>query len=92
MAKKKKPAQRAQVTPQPISDSAAEHPAFIPRLGAPYTFTPAAFLTETSAVLPGRKPVPREVEGKIIYINHPHCYFTVEYEVNGYKLRQSIKF
>lgn len=70
----------------------AESPGFIPRIGAPYTFTPAAFLMETTSVLPGRKPVSREVTGKIIYINHPHTYFTVEYEVNGYKLRQSIKF
>lgn len=43
-------------------------------------------------MLPGQKPVPREVTGTIIHINQAHRYFTVEYEVNGYKLRQGIKF
>ena len=63
-----------------------------PHIGAPYRFTPAAFLREKSAMLPGQKPVPREVTGTIIHINQAHRYFTVEYEVNGYKLRQGIKF
>lgn len=65
---------------------------FVPELGKSYTFTPAAFLQEKSATLPGQKPVPRAVTGEIIYINWAHSYFTVEYEVNGYKLRQGIKF
>ena len=62
------------------------------KLGAPYHFTPAAFSGEKSAVLPGGKPVPRAVTGKIVFIHWAHRYFVVEYELNGCKLEEAIKF
>lgn len=62
------------------------------RIGAAYSFTPAAFVGEHTGTLPGKKKLPREVTGRIIYINEAHRYFTVAYEVNGYRLHESIKF
>lgn len=88
MAKKNKPKQPQTAQPAPVQ----EPKPYTPVLGAPYTFVPAAFLTEKSAVMPGGVPVPRAVTGKITYINRAHSYFTVTYQINGYDLRQSIKF
>ena len=62
------------------------------KLGAPYHFTPAAFSGEKSAVLPGGRPVPRTVIGEIVFIHPTHRYFVVEYELNGCKLKEAIKF
>ena len=87
MAKKHKA--KAQ-TLQPIPEH--RHRRIVPVLGAPYRFTPAAFYQERSAVLPGQKPIPREVTGTITYINWPHSWFLVAYTINGYQMRQAIKF
>lgn len=76
--------------PQPIPEHRPRR--IVPVLGAPYRFTPAAFYQERSAVLPGQKPVPREVDGVITYINWAHCWFKVTYKLNGYEMSQGIKF
>lgn len=62
------------------------------QIGAAYSFIPTAFIGEKAGTLPGKKEIPRRVTGRIVYINAPHRFFTVAYEVNGYTLRESIKF
>lgn len=62
------------------------------QIGGAYSFIPEAFIGERTGTLPGRKELPRRVTGRIIYINEMHRYFTVSYEVNGYRLCESIKF
>ena len=62
------------------------------KLGAVIHFVPAAFMGEKSGVLPGKMEIPRRVIGRIVYINEAHSFFTVEYELHGNKLRESIKF
>lgn len=61
-------------------------------LGATIRFVPAAFVTERKGTLPGKLEIPQHVTGSIVYINEAHSYFTVEYELHGNKLRESIKF
>jgi len=61
-------------------------------IGAPIRFVPAGFTGESAGALPGHKPIPREVTGRVIYINREHRTFTVAYEVNGYRLRETMKF
>lgn len=93
MAKKNKSKPKAAAQPAPaITPAARPRRPFVPVLGAPYTFTPAAFLQEKSAVLPGQQPVPRTVTGTITYINWAHSWFRVAYKVNGVELSQGIKF
>lgn len=62
------------------------------KIGDTYRFKPSCF-TETGdgtlAHLPG---CPVDVTGKVVYINEPHRYFTVEYIVWGNTLRESFKF
>ena len=93
MSKKKKAKAAAAVQPAPTAVPVVRRRRpFVPELGAPYTFTPAAFLQEKSAMLPGQKPIPRAVTGTIAYINWPHRWFRVTYTVNGVELSQGIKF
>lgn len=91
--KNKSKAKAAAVQPaMPTIAAARKRSPFIPELGAPVTFTPAAFLQEKSAVLPGQQPAPRTVTGTITYINWAHSWFRVTYKVNGVELSQGIKF
>lgn len=92
MSKKNKSKPKAAAQPVPIITPAKQRRPFVPALGTPYTFTPAAFLQEKSAVLPGQQPVPRSVTGTITYINWTHRWFLVTYKVNGIELSQGIKF
>lgn len=34
----------------------------------------------------------KKVTGTIVYVNEAHSYFTAEYDVQGYKMRESFKF
>ena len=91
--KNKSKAKAAAVQPaMPTIAAARKRSPFIPELGASFTFTPAAFLQEKSAVLPGQQPVPRTVTGTITYINWAHSWFRVTFKVNGVELSQGIKF
>lgn len=90
MAKKNKSKPQPQTHTAPIAEQ--KRRPFVPVMGAAYSFTPAAFLQERTATLPGQKPVPREVTGKITYINWAHHWFRVTYKVNGTELSQGIKF
>lgn len=93
MSKKNKAKLKAAAHPEPpVSPVERKRRPFVPALGAPYSFTPAAFLQEKSAVLPGQQPVPRTVTGTITYINWAHRWFRVTYKVNGTELSQGIKF
>ena len=38
-----------------------------------------------------RHILPRVVTGRVVYINAEHRYYVAEYEVNGYRLRESFK-
>jgi hypothetical protein len=63
------------------------------KLGMEVRFTPAAFFGENSAQREGTPmQIPRQVTGKISYINEAHRYYTVDYEIYGVKLRESFKF
>ena len=62
------------------------------RIGAAYSFIPKAFIGEKAETLMGKKEIPAKVTGRIVYINESHRFFTVAYDVNGYTLRESIKF
>lgn len=63
------------------------------RVGDAYTWTPAAWMGEVSATPKGGKQViPRKLTGEIININRAHCHFTVEAEVHGNRIRETIKF
>lgn len=62
-----------------------------PEIGMPYRFEPTA----DAAVykLDCRDEKRRlQVTGRIVYINRAHRFFTAEYELNGYRLKESFKF
>lgn len=61
------------------------------QIGDTYRFTPSAFTDEKSGALPGRKPMPRELVGKIVYVHPQRHYFTVAAEVNGQTIRESFQ-
>lgn len=92
MSKKNKSKSKAAQPAPAVTATKQQCRPFVPVLGAPCTFTPAAFLQERSAVLPGQQPVPRTVTGTITYINWAHGWFRVAYKVNGVELSQGIKF
>lgn len=58
-------------------------------IGAPYRFVPAELMAERGAS--GRYES-IQVTGHIRYINRAHRFFRVAYEINGYELRECIKF
>ena len=31
-------------------------------------------------------------EAKVVYVNEAHCYYTMEFTVNGHKFRESFKY
>lgn len=62
------------------------------RVGKAYRFTPSAFIGERAGELPGQKPIPRTVTGKITYINRAHRYFLVVYQLGGRELSECIKY
>lgn len=65
----------------------------MPELGEKVRFRPAAFVAEaTREEQRSVFDMPRVVTGKIVYINKPHRYFDVEYEVHGHRLREAFKF
>lgn len=58
-------------------------------LGEKYRFKPSAF---TQCDPGGGRPVVGWVTGKVIYIHATHRFFTVEFEVNGKRLRENFKY
>ena len=56
----------------------------LPALGEPVTFWPAEFVIPA-----GTRP---SIIGHIVYINEPHRYYTVEFQVFGYTMHESFKF
>lgn len=61
------------------------------QIGDKITFTPSAFASESAGAMPGQKPVPRQVKGRVCYINRKHRYFMAEAMVNGQIIRESFK-
>lgn len=60
------------------------------KIGDKKRFVPEGFSGQTTAVDPFTgKPVPTEVTGTVCYVHPLRRYYTVEYECNGYKLRES---
>ena len=55
-----------------------------PKIGDTINFWPDAFVR-----LAGQKNIMR---GRIVYVNRPHRYYTVEAQVFGVTLRESFKF
>lgn len=61
-------------------------------MGQAVRFTPAAFVAEAvGEAKVNRHILPRVVTGRVVYINAEHRYYVAEYEVNGYRLRESFK-
>ena len=58
-------------------------------LGDPYKFHPSAFTNESPG---GIRPKVGKVTGEVKFIHATHRFFTVEYEVDGKRLRESFKF
>lgn len=58
-------------------------------IGEPFSWKPAAF--EGASGLGSFEKL-RTVHGRIVYINEAHCYFTVEAQISGKKLRESFNF
>lgn len=65
----------------------------MPELGDKIRFRPAAFVGEgDDPKAMGWMMIPRVVTGTIVYINRPHRFYDVEYEIHGVKLREAFKF
>lgn len=62
------------------------------RIGGPYHFVPAAFTGEKAGMTLGREELPRQVQATVTFIHREHRFFLVAFEVNGYTLRECIKF
>lgn len=58
-------------------------------LGEKYRFKPSAFTNEDPG---GGRPKNSQVTGRVIYIHATHRFFTVEYEVDGHRLRENFKY
>ena len=56
-------------------------------LGDPFRFRPSGFTGESFG-----GPRSGKVTGKVIYVHAAHRVFTVEYEANGRRLRESFKY
>lgn len=65
----------------------------MPELGDKIRFRPAAFVGEgDDPKAMGWMMIPRVVTGTIVYINRPHRFYDVAYEIHGVKLREAFKF
>lgn len=62
-----------------------------PNLGDKLRFVPDAFVDYKEERM-GRLVLPRDVLGRVVYLNEAHRFFDVEYELNGVKLRESFLF
>lgn len=62
------------------------------QIGDKYRFTPEAFGAERSGTLPGKRPLPREVTGTVVYIHPQRRFFTVAVEIHGHIIRESFTF
>ena len=61
-------------------------------LGKAYRFVPSAFSGEKEGQAGGRV-IPRELTGKIVWINRRHRFFVVEVEIHDrFLLRECFKF
>lgn len=57
-----------------------------PRIGDRFTFMPDAFSQHED---PGKRD---RINGRVIYVNEEHRYFTVAGEINGIAIRESFKW
>lgn len=64
----------------------------IPSIGSKVTFIPTAFTAGTGAKGLGGSEVPRKITGTVTYINRRHRFYTVEYKIDGYTMRECFKF
>ena len=62
------------------------------QVGDKITFIPSAFEVEKSGKPPDRWQKPLQVVGRVIFIHPQRRYFTVEAEVNGRTIRESLYF
>ena len=62
------------------------------KIGDPVTFCPSAFADAPIVVGPGGRNISRQVRGRVICVNPAHRTYTVEAEINGYRLRETFKF
>jgi hypothetical protein len=58
------------------------------KIGDEFRFTPDAFIAEKSSTS-GKYEIPRELNGRVVYIHPKRRFFTVEAELNGSKIRES---
>lgn len=66
----------------------------IPRIGDKHSFTPAYEYGWNDPNQESRraKKTKITVTGKIVSVNHSHRHFTVEYEINGVRQRETFRF
>ena len=57
-----------------------------PQVGDSFPFKPTAFTEHSPPSLNDK------LNGKIVYVNYAHRYYTAEAECNGWKVRESWKF
>lgn len=55
-----------------------------PRVGDPVRFFPSAFAVIAAG--------PKFYEGKVVYINEAHQYYTAAMELHGYTILESFRF
>lgn len=63
-----------------------------PRIGMAYQFTPASLCCEYETPQSKDRRKPPTVTGLVVAVNAAHRYFVAEYKINGYTMRESIKF
>lgn len=61
------------------------------KIGAKFTFTPAAFAMEKQDEC-GVRRIRRSVTGRVCGINWAHRFFQAAYSINGYTLIECFKF
>ena len=59
-------------------------------IGEPFSGKPTAFEGSNGIMSVTTKET--TANGRVVYINEAHRYFTAEADINGKKLRESIKF
>lgn len=64
---------------------------YIPQIGDKIPFLPAAFAETRQELGDGKTKIPGKVVGEVVFVNEKHGFYDVQYEVNGYRLRESLK-
>ncbi len=64
----------------------------MPYVGEPYSWKPCAYEGIYGAQDLRSARGTDKLNGRVVYVNREHRYFTAEAQIFGYKLRESFKF